>query len=145
MSAVQAQCIEATTKSLHMWRRWWDSPAVADLLITLAAAASCDTLHRNSLFVGAPSDFVSNFGTSTSLPASQTIAPGGTGPHPARSRGRPTPSPAVMAEGHKWSSEPLGCRHLETARNACPAWQKGVHALAWRSPACIFTLAEVSA
>lgn len=52
-----------------------DSPAVADLLITLAAAASCDTAHRNSLFVGAPSDFVSSFGTCRSLPASETIAP----------------------------------------------------------------------
>ncbi|KAK9842848.1 hypothetical protein WJX74_003337 [Apatococcus lobatus] len=36
-----------------------DSPGVADLLLTLAASASCDTTHRHSLFVGAPSDFIS--------------------------------------------------------------------------------------
>ena len=52
-----------------------DSPAVADLLLTLAASASCDAGHRNSLFVGAPSDFVSSFGIRRSMPASETIAP----------------------------------------------------------------------
>ncbi|KAK9867276.1 hypothetical protein WJX84_004309 [Apatococcus fuscideae] len=50
-----------------------DNPAVADLLITLAAAASCDTRHRDSLFVGAPSDFVSNLGSTRAMPASETI------------------------------------------------------------------------
>ena len=47
---------------------------MADLLLTLAAAASCDAAHRHSLFVGAPSDFISRIhglasGNPTASPA----------------------------------------------------------------------------
>ena len=59
-----------------IWAQVVDSPGVADLLITLAAAASCDRQHRHSLFVGAPSDFVSRHGDSTApMPASDSITP----------------------------------------------------------------------